>query len=66
MINRIQQPSNPSNWLYKNEGEERLFSKNISLPNNIPDWLECTNEEKLAWVEAHKVVEEPQEAEVVE
>ena len=59
MVNRIQQPSNPSNWLYKDEETERLFAKQISLPNNMPDWLECTNEEKVQWEEAHK----PEESE---
>jgi len=65
MKNRIQQPSNGFDWLYKDEGEIRLFAKEVSLPNNVADWAECTEADKEAWEEAHKV-EEPQEAEIIE
>ena len=54
-----------NNWLYIDMDNNRLFAKKVRLPANAPIWAECTEEEKLAWEEAHKP-EEPQEAEVVE
>jgi hypothetical protein len=53
MKNRIQQPSNGFDWLYKDEEEIRLFAKEVSLPNNVSDWAECTNEEKVQWEKEH-------------
>lgn len=59
MKTRKQTPINPDNWLYQDQEENtRVFSKFIFLGVNASEWLECTNEEKLAWEEAHKP-EEP-------
>ena len=60
---RIQRPIEPNEWLYQEENDNRLFLKFVCLPDKADEWAECTNEEKLAWEEAHKP-EEPQ-AEVV-
>ena len=46
------------------EVEVRNFVKSVYLGNNAEPWSECTNEEKLAWEEAHKP-EEPQPLEEV-
>lgn len=43
--------------------EVRSFHPSVYLGKDDTPYLECTNEEKLAWEEAHKP-EEPQEAEV--
>lgn len=42
------------------EIEVRNFVKSVYLGNNAEPWEECSNEEKLAWEEAHKP-EEPEE-----
>lgn len=56
---RLQEPSNPNNWLYEAISEnERNFSKSVYLGISAEPWLECTNEEKIAWEEEHKP-EEP-------
>ena len=48
-------------WLYQDDGENRNFWLSITLANvdNAKYYSECTNEEKLAWEDAHKVVDEP-------
>lgn len=50
-----------SRWLYKDNGEYRLFCKQVYHANNEV-WPECTDAEKQAWEEAHKP-EEPLQAE---
>ena len=48
-------------WLYQEDGASRIFWKSITLANvdNAKYFSECTNEDKLAWEEAHKVADEP-------
>lgn len=41
------------------EVEVRNFVKSVYLGNNAEPWEECTDEEKTAWEDAHKVVDEP-------
>ena len=53
-----QRVTKPDNWLTDWNG---TFVKVIHLPIG-ESWLECTNEEKIAWEEEHK----PQEQEDVE
>ena len=48
-----QVPSAEDNWLYKDENDTRIFSKEIYLPEEEPFWLECTNAEKEKWEEEH-------------
>ena len=51
-------------WLYQGDGAERMFWSSITLAKeeNAKYFKECTDEEKLAWEDAHKV-EEPIEVE---
>lgn len=58
-----QRISEPTKWLTDNGEVERHFWKVAYLPKGV-SYVECTDEEKLAWEEAHKP-EEPQ-AEIVE
>lgn len=62
---KLQEVKDNKNWLYKKVDDSYIFGKRVSLCNGDAEWEECTNEEKLAWEEAHKP-EEPQEAEIVE
>ena len=57
-----QKVSQPDKWLYIENNGYRHFYKAISMPKWCSLLPECTNEEKLAWEEAHKP-EEPQQAE---
>lgn len=41
-----QKPTKDTNWLYKDCGDERLFSQEIYLPDDAEPWSECTEEEK--------------------
>ena len=41
------------------EVEVRNFVKSVYLGNNAEPWSECTDEEKTAWEDVHKVVDEP-------
>ena len=41
------------------EVEVRNFVKSVYLGNNAEPWAECTDTEKLAWEDAHKVADEP-------
>ncbi len=66
MKNRIQQPSNGFDWLYKDEGENRLFAREVSLPNNVSDWNECTDAEKVAWEEEKRKEQEEREIALME
>jgi hypothetical protein len=53
-----QEPKIKGNWLFHDEPNgSRLFSDYILIEEGYQLWLECTNEEKLAWEEAHKVEE---------
>lgn len=54
MAIRRQTPSNQNNWLYRDLGEDRAFSKVVYLGINDTDWDECTNEDKTKWEEEHK------------
>lgn len=51
-----QRPSVESNWLTDNAEENRGFWKAAGMPEGqaLP---ECTDEEKIAWEEAHKPAE---------
>ena len=48
-------------WLYQEDGASRMFWKSITLANvdNAKYFNECTDEEKTAWEDAHKVGDEP-------
>lgn len=61
---QIQTPDVEGNYLYKDDGENRIFVSQAKVPYGKPLWIECTEAEKLAWEEAHKP-EEPKEEEVV-
>lgn len=50
-----QTPTSPNEWLYKNEGENRLFARKVALPDGATSWSECTNADKEQWEEAHRV-----------
>ena len=66
---RKQVVSNPDNWLYNDIDENnRQFEKGVYLGKGAPEWLECTNQEKIDWEEEHGYeIEEPiQEPEVIE
>lgn len=53
---RIQTPNIDGGWLYITEGNgDRNFVKEIALGKSAAEFPECTNEEKLAWKEEHKV-----------
>ena len=55
---RLQEPSNPNNWLYEEvSSNERNFALNVYLGKDAEPWHECTNAEKIAWEEAHRVAE---------
>lgn len=45
-----------SKWLYQDDGENRNFWLSITLAKveNAKYYNECTNEDKLAWEDAHK------------
>lgn len=61
MALRIQTPTTPENWLYRDLSEEnRVFSKKVYLGKNDTEWDECTNEDKLQWETEHPI-EEPTE-----
>lgn len=66
----IQKPQGVGMWLYRDENEIRIFSKEIARPQNTEPWAECTDAEKTEWEEAHKPIEPPQvedtQADVVE
>lgn len=54
-----QYPTQPNTWLYRDEQDgTRTFTDYVIRNNDTLSWNECTNEEKLAWEEAHKP-EEP-------
>lgn len=60
-IIREQTPDVGYDWLYEEQVDGvRNFARKVLLGNNATEWLQCTNEEKLAWEEAHKP-EEPEE-----
>lgn len=40
------------------EVEVRNFAKSVYLGVTAEPWAECTNDEKLAWEEAHKMEEQ--------
>ena len=45
-----QRPTPPNEWLYKDEGENRLFAKQISYRKDYGQpWLECLDIEKVTW-----------------
>lgn len=39
------------NWLYQDEGEMRYFYSSVTLakPENMKDFMECTQSEKEQW-----------------
>ena len=60
-------PTPPAVWLWRDHAEDikREFYPSVTIPSqDEPLWHECTDEEKLAWEEAHKP-EEPQPLEEV-
>lgn len=57
---RRQTPSVEGNWLYKDQMNERIFSKEIYLPDGTEPWAECTDEEKIKWEEEHPQPEPPE------
>lgn len=52
-LKTIQEPSVPENWLYKDFGEVRIFSKYVILGVHSYPWAECTTEEKEQWEREH-------------
>lgn len=55
-----QKPTSGYDWLYEDRAEnDRYFTDVVYLPEGTPLWSECTDAEKTAWEEAHKVVDEP-------
>ena len=59
---KTQRPSTPENWLYRDIDEEnRYFTKLVFMPDDAPDYPECTNEEKEQWEEEHHPQPEPEE-----
>lgn len=50
--------SEPTRWLYKDNGEYRLFCKAVYHANSEV-WPECNDAEKTEWERAHR----PQEPE---
>ena len=50
--------SEPSRWIYKDNGEYRLFCKQVYHANSEV-WPECSDEEKTAWEQANRP-EEPE------
>ncbi len=63
LTKRVQTPTPPNEWLYQDQGENfRYFTQRVLLGKNEQPWAECTDEEKVAWEEAHKQ-EEPIEVE---
>lgn len=56
-----QEPKIKGNWLFHDEPDgSRLFSDYILIEEDNQLWLECTNEEKLAW-EAEWAEQHPEE-----
>ena len=55
-------PESPNEWLYKDEGENRVFFPSVTLsrPENQKYYGECTDEEKKEWEEEHKPEPEQQ------
>ena len=52
---RVQTPDEGFDWLYKDqEGEPRMFRKEVGLPPEAEPWGQCTDAEKVAWEEEHK------------
>lgn len=57
-----QRPTPPNEWLYEDESKDiRNFWKVMFIPEGGQPLAECTDEEKIAWEEAHKP--EPEHAE---
>ncbi len=53
------QTAQEGNWLYQDQSEDyRYFTKEVYLPDDAGLWPECTNEEKEAWEEEHKPVDQ--------
>lgn len=51
---RKQEPSNPDNWLHDGAQDyTRIFSKLVYLGKDAEPWAECTEAERLAWIEQH-------------
>ena len=54
-----QYPTPPNEWLHDGaQDHTRIFTDYVIRNVDSEPWNECTNEEKLAWEEAHKP-EEP-------
>ena len=56
----IQRPTAGFDWLYKDDGNNRIFAKEVILPDGVPMWAECTNEEKEQWDAEHPQPEDEQ------
>lgn len=50
-------PDVAGNWLYKDEGENRIFSQSVYLGKDADpaEWQECTHAEKKEWEAAHPI-----------
>lgn len=57
MALRIQRPKVEGNWLYQDRENDRYSTTIVYLGKHEPEWAECTNEEKVAWDEEHKPIE---------
>lgn len=45
-----QSPKTEGNYLYQDQADgSRLFAKQVVLPDNAPEWSECTAEERDQW-----------------
>lgn len=63
MENYIKQiPTPPNEWVYKDDGDDRMFRIEVMLPIGVPAWAECTNAEKEQWEKDHPQPEYEQEA----
>lgn len=66
MKNRIkQQPTEGFDWLYQDEGENRLFAVEVVLLESSKPWNECTDAEKVAWEEEKRKEQEERERELM-
>ena len=57
-MGREQRPQIEGNWLYKEENGKHSFASVLTLPEEEPDWLECTTEQKIAWEAKESIPQE--------
>jgi hypothetical protein len=57
MASRLQVPKVDGNYLYCPYGECNQFSRKVYIPDGLPDWVECTPEQKAQWEEEFRIKE---------